>query len=368
MNGSDVSTTPGAAELAFVDGLEALPAEARALFAGPAEFYATEGWYRTLIATALPAGAVACFALLRIGPAMVALFPLLRHADGGLQSLTTPYSCLYRPLLANGLDAAALRLVGRTLARHVPGLRLEALALDMPGLSELERGFRAGGKWVLSFEHFGNWHEDVTGQDWPAYLAGRTSALRQTIRRRTARLLANPAISLRLLVEPADIEPGIAAFEAIYRRSWKQPEPYPEFNAGCIRLAAAQGVLQLALLCEAETPVAVQLWVVTAGCAQVLKLAHDEAFRAMSPGTVLTAWAIRRFFEDDSITAIDFGRGDDAYKQGWASQRRSRVGLLLVSPRTPAGLRLYARHGLGRAWRKIQKFITDINAIRGKAG
>ena len=85
----------------------------------------------------------------------------------------------------------------------------------------------------------------------------------------------------------------------------------------------------------------------------MLKLAHDEAARALSPGTVLTALMICRLIEHDGAVALDFGRSDDAYKAGWTGQRRLRIGVLLCPLRHPAGLAALARHALGRAvaWR-----------------
>ncbi len=96
-------------------------------------------------------------------------------------------------------------------------------------------------------------------------------------------------------------------------------------------------------------PVAVQIWVVTAGRATVLKLAHDEAFKAHSPGTVLTALMLRHLLDQEHVTEIDFGRGDDAYKKDWAAQRRQRIGLLLVNPWRPSGMAALLRHAAGRA-------------------
>jgi CelD/BcsL family acetyltransferase involved in cellulose biosynthesis len=52
--------------------------------------------------------------------------------------------------------------------------------------------------------------------------------------------------------------------------------------------------------------------------------------------------------EQDHVTALDFGRGDDPYKQGWVSDRRQRIGLLLINPFRPAGLIALVRHALGR--------------------
>ena len=85
-----------------------------------------------------------------------------------------------------------------------------------------------------------------------------------------------------------------------------------------------------------------------AGHATVLKLAHDEACKAHSPGTVLTALMLRHLLDQEHVDHIDFGRGDDPYKQGWATQRRQRIGLLLVNPWSAAGSTTLLRHALGR--------------------
>ncbi len=141
----------------------------------------------------------------------------------------------------------------------------------------------------------------------------------------------------------------MADFELVYRRSWKQPEPFPDFNTTLMREAARCGVLRLGLLHIGTTAVAAQLWVVEGDRATVLKLAHDEAFKPASPGTVLTALMLRELLDREHIAEIDFGRGDDPYKADWAGIRRQRVGLVLANPRHPRGLAFLAQHALGRA-------------------
>jgi CelD/BcsL family acetyltransferase involved in cellulose biosynthesis len=86
----------------------------------------------------------------------------------------------------------------------------------------------------------------------------------------------------------------------------------------------------------------------------VLKLSHVEASRAVSPGTVLTALMIRHLLEADGVTELDFGRGDDEYKQAWTGQRLQRIGIVLADPLHPAGALAVLRQSLGeirrRAW------------------
>jgi GNAT acetyltransferase-like protein len=331
--------------------LDSLPAETDALFAASPGLFLGRAWWGTVVAFGLPPGTRPCFLLARIDDRPAALLPLRIDADGMMGSLTTPYTCLYEPLLAPGLPDAALVTVFTAFARFCRGratARLDALPDDWPALPALEQGARRTGLAVVRFAHFGNWHEDVRGQDWAGYLAGRPGALRETIRRKLRRAEQRGDARFSVITDPVDLEPGIDAFEHVYARSWKQPEPFPRFNAGLMRETAAAGLLRLGLWRIGDVPVAAQLWIVEAGTATVLKLAHDQAFRTESPGTILTALMLRRLLDHESVAAIDFGRGDDDYKCGWASQRRQRIGLVLVDPRRPAGLGFLARHALGR--------------------
>ena len=100
------------------DSLAALPPAADVLFADAAtgNLFSTREWYRCIIDTALPATVRPCLALCLQDGQPRALFPLERHADGTVQSLTTPYTCLYQPLIAPGAAAARLSRISRRCA------------------------------------------------------------------------------------------------------------------------------------------------------------------------------------------------------------------------------------------------------------
>ncbi len=332
--------------------LDALPADTDRLFAASPGLFHSRAWWRTVAAAGMPEGTQPCFLLLSADNTPAALFPLRRpEAGDALASLTTPYTCEYTPLLAPGLSAAAQADIFAGFARFCRGwttTRLDAVPDGWPALAACLDGARQVGLPVVRFAHFGNWHEDVRGLDWSGYLARRPGALRETIRRKLRRGERHADASFALITKPPDLEPGIEAFEQVYARSWKEPEPFPRFNAALMRETAAAGLLRLGIWRIGGTPVAAQFWIVEHGTATVLKLAHDEAFQADSPGTVLTALMLRTLLDGEKVGAIDFGRGDDAYKQGWAGQRRQRIGLVLVNPRRPAGLAFLARHKLGR--------------------
>jgi GNAT acetyltransferase-like protein len=219
---------------------------------------------------------------------------------------------------------------------------------EWDGLATLEIGARVAGLVPLRFDHFGNWYENVAGLSWSAYLLRRPGALRETIRRRLRRAEKLAGARFDLLTHGDQMNQAAEAFESVYRRSWKNAEPYPDFNVALMRAIAEPGWLRLGVWSVGTEPVAVQFWVVHRGQAIVLKLAHDEAFKAHSPGTVLTAIMIQHLLDNEHVAQIDLGRGDDTYKRGWAGERRQRVGVLLINPRRPAGLLALLRHASGR--------------------
>lgn len=335
------------------DRLDALPDDCAPLLdAGGASFFLGRAWWASMREAGLAAGVAPRFLLCRSAGRPAAILPL-QSLGGRLEGQTNPYTCLFAPLLAPGLDDAALLSIGRRLARAcrgTPVLRLDALPRGAPRLDRLFDGMRAGGRLQRDFEQFGNWHEPVEGLDWAAYLQRRPGALRETLRRR---LRQGERAGVRFeLVEGAGLEAGIAAYESVYARSWKVPEPLPNFNPVMMRHAAAVGALRLGVLRDADgLPIAVQLWVVAGGQASVLKLAHDEAFKPLSPGTLLTGMVIRTLLERGGLRELDFGRGDDAYKRLWAGSRRQRIGTLLIDPWHPVGLAALARQSLG-GWRR----------------
>lgn len=346
-------------------------AEWDALFdAGPG-FQSSRAWFDATIEAAMPPASHAVALLCRDAGRPSALLPL--RLGPGVHGLSTVYTCLFQPLLAPGIDPAATRRCGAALARYArrwPVLVLDALDPAWPGLAPLLAGFRDGGMAARCFEHFGNWHEAVAGRSWTDYLAARPGTLRETIRRKSRACDRDGRVRIEVVRGHDGLGPAIAAYEDVYARSWKDPELAPGFTAALLRRAAAAGVLRLGVLRVGDVPVASQYWIVdgpvTERTATVLKLAHDDAWAALSPGTVLTAHMIRGVL-DEGAAWLDFGRGDDGYKAAWAARRRPRVGVLLAAPWRAGGLTTLLRHDAGTIWRRIRRdrsgsgrFITEV--------
>ena len=330
--------------------LGALSPEACALFGQ--EAFSTLQWYASVAQAAVPQGAQPCFQVARRGQTVLAVCPMWR-VRSGYTAMTTPYTTQWSPLLRPGVDTADIAAIGQALGRvwrHAATTRLDAFDPEASWLDPMIRGVRRAGLVPLQFSHFGNWHLRVAGLAWARYLAARPGALRSAVARRSKRLLPRAAFTL---VRGADgLESGLADYMRVYDASWKAPEPFPQFNPTLMRAAAASGSLRLGLLHVGHVPIAAQFWLLhgrpEARWAGVQKLAHDTAHHASAPGTVLTALMVRHLLDDEAVAELDFGRGDDPYKQQWTGERRQRAGVMLAAPWHPAGAAQVVRHWAGR--------------------
>ncbi len=296
--------------------------------------------------------------LRRDGAAIAVLPVFIVNADAWTQrveSFTNYYSALYAPALAPGVGAAELATLLRDLRRRAGGIASVRFApMDTSSLeyTALRDGLAMAGLYPFQFFCFGNWYQRCAGLDWPSYLASLPGVQRSTIKRRSAKFRAEGG-RLEILTGPEGLAQGIAAYQEVYRNSWKVPEPYTGFIGGLIESCAKQGWLRLGLAWLGDRPIAAQLWIVANGRAEIYKLAYDEAYSRFSVGSVLTALMMKHVLEHDDVHEIDYLIGDDAYKKTWVNQRRERWGLIAYDPHHWLGMLGLARESVGRAAKAI---------------
>jgi hypothetical protein len=134
---------PPALTLAAYGSVDALPRPA--LDCLGVDFFSTADWYRAVLAAALPPEANPVFVTLSGPDGPAAVFPML-IAGRRAASLTTPYTCLWQPLLAPGLGDDARRAVWRGYGRwcrRFATVRLDAL--DAATADGIGAGLRAAG-------------------------------------------------------------------------------------------------------------------------------------------------------------------------------------------------------------------------------
>ncbi len=320
------------------------------------DYYAHPDWFRNLAATCLTASENAVLFTARDADgAAVAALPARRHAASdifpgarAIGSLTNFYACNFTIAARPDADlAAACRQIvdAMTADGHRPDiLRLDTLPREAPAFDALVATIRARGWPLRTYFHFGNWFETVAGLGYDDYLARRPSRLRNTIARKRRQLEKTHDVDFEICRSPAEVAAAMAGYETIYAESWKPAEPFPAFTPGLARSAAANGALRLGICRLDGVPAAAQIWLTYGGRATIFKLADAARHRRRSLGTVLTAEMMRHALEVDQVREVDFGRGDDAYKRDWLSQRRERWGILACNPRSLRGLAAAGRH------------------------
>lgn len=331
-----------------------------------ADTFFTPAWFENLAQHGLPADAVPQWLLVRRGDtregANALCLPLMRQTRAGsavygpvLAGLSTYYSSLFAP---SGDPALVTQAACQAIVRHLASQRgrpgvidLQPLDTDSSFYRHMQTALQAEGWWVDTYFCFGNWHLVLDGRSFEAYYPGVPSRLRNTIRRGRKKLDDGGAWTLQVHAAPGPaLDQAIADFDTIYRKSWKVPEPFPEFVPGLCRTAARMGWLRLGVVRLGDVPIAAQLWLVRDGMALIYKLAYDEEFKRFSAGSVLSAEMMRRAIDDEKVLDIDYLTGDDGYKADWMSHRRERRGIVAFDPRRPQGLLSAARHFAGRAW------------------
>ena len=270
-------------------------------------------------------------------------------------ALTNYYASLYSPMASTASDRkGAMASLVRELSDCRPRLDvvnfspLDAESTDTDALATAlaERGWFA-----RRYYCFGNWTLPCEGLSFEQYLATRDSQLKNTLGRKSKKLLA--AGTLEIVTEPEDVNAAMDAYDAVYASSWKQAEPYPTFVRNWARRCAEQGWLRLGVARVGGVPVAAQFWFTVGRRAYIFKLAYDEAQSKWSAGTVLTAHLMRHAMDVDRVLEIDYLTGDDAYKQTWMSHRRERVGLMACNLRSVGGLVAAAAEAAGWARRRL---------------
>ncbi|HEV2677308.1 MAG TPA: GNAT family N-acetyltransferase [Aliidongia sp.] len=337
-----------------------LPDGLAGLFAAAAEtsFFNHPAWYAVFAAHALEPGGEA-----RLYTDASAGAGLLLQRPGSvpgrqLRSLANYYSCAHAALLRPDVDAAtALTAVVAEVLGERPrwdSLLLTVLDPAADDFTALDAAFRRFGMVVRPYFDCGVWYQQTQGLSFAGYVAGLPSQLRNTWTRKRRKLAGSPRLRLTYCAGEDGLDDAIAAYEAVYRASWKEPEPNPGFMPALMRACAVLGALRLAVYHLDGEPAAAQFWIVWRGRATIFKLAHDERFIEHSLGTLLTMELMERVLENDRPIEIDFGHGDDAYKKLWLPLRRERWGLLAANPRTPRGLALSARESAARLYRRLR--------------
>ena len=316
-------------------------------------------WFKHLVSTALnKSDEVTLYGLEKSSNGTAeALLPLVKCANkSNLKSLSTFYTSLYRPLIAESAPPSALTELFFNIRHDAPNTEVINLS-PMPVDDELyEASYNAlkrAGWWPFRYFCFGNWCLDVQSKNYNDYYVTLPSVVRHTIERKSKKFFGQNGGSIEVLDSINGIDDAVAVYEKIYASSWKVKEPFPDFIPGLIRMFAEKGELRLGVAYVGADPVAAQIWIVRNKKAAIYKLAYDEKYSNLSVGTILTSHLMRHVIEVDQVKVVDYLIGDDPYKKDWMSRRQERWGIVAYNARTIRGIFGICKEVVGRTFKLI---------------
>lgn len=243
------------------------------------------------------------------------------------------YSFAWRPVwTGNPDDATKLALATHLLSglrRRVSTVALSPVPVEDNSASILQKAMRQAG-WIVKSEATSHNHWlETASRAFADWWAERPGALRSTVKRKGSKGLVALEIHSNFDDKLWD------EFEAVYRESWKPPESHPDFLRHWARREGQAGTLRLAIARIEGTAVAAQFWSVDDGVAYIHKLSHISGRDALSPGTLLTHALFAKAFDEDKVTRIDFGTGDDGYKRDWMEHSAPLMTITAWDPLQP---------------------------------
>lgn len=307
---------------------EQLPDRASALFeqTEKSSLFFSRAWFECMTVNALEANHTLVLACVVSGDQVLAILPLMESAGTKTwYSLKHGFTPIYSLLMVAEDQELVLSCLARGLSqRQVNGLLLEPVADDDSNLLRLQKHLAAAGyECDYRFRQY-NWIHPVHGQSYAEYMAARPAHLRNTIARKKRKLAREHGYDIRLFTGDEALR-HMPDYYAVYDASWKQNEIKNATFQDCfIESFIRAGWSRLAVLYVKGQPVAAQLWFVHGDKASIFRLAYDKAWRAYSPGSILTRFLMELVIDVDRVQEIDFLTGNDAYKQEWMSARRER--------------------------------------------
>ena len=287
-------------------------------------------WYRLLAET----GLTPLIAIASDADASAAL--ALTEDASCIAPLRNWYSFTWRQLAPAGDHGDALLVeIARQLKSRGHRVTLEPVPGEDGSADRLANTFREAGWRVevtcCDLNHVLN----VRGRSFAEYWASRPGRLRTTLKRKAKKV----DIQISTEFDAATWD----HYERIYEASWKPEEDHPQMLREFAQAEAKAGRLRFGLALAEGKPIAAQFWSVENGIAYIHKLAHLESHRNLSAGTTLTAALFERVIEEDKVSLVDFGTGDQPYKADWMDSIRPRYKIDCLDMKQP------------RAWVELTK-------------
>lgn len=200
---------------------------------------------------------------------------------------------------------------------------------------------------------------------WDDYVRGKSRRFGKRLRYAKRRLERDHAVTYRWSHGPGVHAELLDEFFAIEKRSWKARQGYDVGSEASYRdfyrelLGKETSAMRGHIIVQYidNVPSAATLGFSSDGTYHSLQIAHDSKFDRHSPGTLLEAFEMQWFFDDEELHRYELLGGDGSNKQRWASGSTETCVLLIYQPDVrflAANLYRYFRAKISRLGKRKQ--------------
>ena len=309
-------------------------------------------WTRALLATHVAESDTTFAVVLSDGGQTVAIIPAVIRTERVMRSLdvatlyllcdlTTAHSDILRvsgrPDIVPAVIDALTGLTGRWDMLRIARL-IESSPVALQVTSHLARGTlphrerREQPSFYLELE-----------ESYELFLAGRSAKFRNYLRRKTRQLEAEGKLRILKAGPDLDVEQAFGHLLSIEERSWKHahgtaisavPHQQTFYRLLC-EGAHRTGRLHLMLMYLNDVPIAFNLGVTAAARYSYLKTSFDEAYRKLSPATILRASLVEMLIRD-GVRCLDFPAEPYQWEEQWTDTVRWHTSVVVFN-RTARG-------------------------------
>jgi CelD/BcsL family acetyltransferase involved in cellulose biosynthesis len=175
---------------------------------------------------------------------------------------------------------------------------------------------------------------------WAGYQRRRGSSFRSWLGRKYRWLAAEGEVRVVQVTGPEQVEAALRSGFRLHQKRWaslytssllSSTAPGRAFHRQVSADYARRGWTDLSFLALNDSPIAFALSFSREGRFSYYVPAHDPAYDAFSPGTLLLARLVERAHQD-GLHTFDFMIGEESYKYRWATHQRRTVRILAGRP------------------------------------
>ncbi len=194
-------------------------------------------------------------------------------------------------------------------------------------------------------------------------LAKLSANARRKYKRRHNHLKKLGHLSFEVITDFNTIEKNLHIFFTFYEQSWKGKERNSDFYYDIARAFCQKNEAILFALFLNQQPIA-YLFTVRAGKKLFgRKTTFDPSFYAYSPGRFLLDEIYSYCIENDDIVSLDFGRGNESYKQDYGGIPLPQVCLLGAHKTTIVSFIFFLRYRIVLYFKKKKYFMVIQDSI-----